>query len=375
MGSNAAEKQVLLLLSDLGGGTGNHLLQMLRHWPEHGWQGRILSDAKLTSRITPPVPVDYLASLPRFDHYPLSQLHRFNQVRRYAAQHQPALLHAYFFWPIIYGRLLKLLGKIKVLVENREDQGFNWGAHEYALLRLTKALPDRVICVSEAVRQTVLEREHLAPDKTVVIHNGVTAKEQTAQDRSRMRQNLGYSDEHLVVGMVANFNRAVKGVEYFVDAIPLILTQCPAARFLLLGRGKHEAELRDRAQSLGIERYLKFAGYQPDIDPYYTAMDLSVLTSFSEGLSITILESMNHGLPVVATCVGGNTEVVTDGETGFLVPPRDTLAFAEKVVIVLKDRQLARRLGSAGKKRVKSHFNLATTAEKYLEIYHDLLES
>jgi glycosyltransferase involved in cell wall biosynthesis len=369
MNTDTPKKQILFLMSDLGGGTGNHLLQMIKQWPTDIYQSHILSDAKLSSRITPEVPLDFFSPLPYFDHYPLSQIHRFKQVVRYATQHKPVLLHAYFFWPIIYGRLLKLLGKIKVLVENREDQGFNWGKHEYALLRLTRGLPNRVICVSDAVRQTVLEKEHLAPEKAVVIHNGITAKENAGYDRGQVRDSLGFRDDHLVVGMVANFNRAVKGVEYFIEAIPLIVTQCPSARFLLLGRGKYEAELRHKAQSLGVEHCLKFGGYQADIDRFYAAMDLSVLTSLSEGLSITLLESMNHALPIVATRVGGNPEVIVSGETGFLVPPKDTLAFAEKVVLVLKDPQLARRLGEAGKERVRSYFSLSATAEKYLKVY------
>jgi len=363
--------KISYLMSDLGGGTGNHLLQMLRHAGKD-LDIDLISGAKLTARIEPSVNVHYLKALPWCDRYPLSQMHRFQQIMRLCAARQPDILHAYFFWPIIYGRLLKMCGRVKILVENREDQGFNWGRHEYAWLRLTRTVPDRVICVSEAVRQTVLKNEGTAPAKTLVIHNGI---EPTAADQSlrqQVRTELGLKREHQVIGMVANFNRAVKGVEYFIEAAPLILTQCPHARFLLFGRGKFEPQLRERAQELGVGEQVGFAGFRRDIDRFYQAMDISVLTSLSEGLSITLLESMNRGLPTIATSVGGNPEVIVDGETGFLVPPKNVLVFAEKAVTLLNDNDLAKRMGEAGRKRAAEHFSLENTAAKYFALYSSL---
>jgi glycosyltransferase involved in cell wall biosynthesis len=278
-----------------------------------------------------------------------------------------------FFWPIIYGRLLKAAGAVRALVESREDQGFNWGRHEYALLRLTRRLPDRIICVSEAVRRVMLEREAVEPQRTTVVHNGIDLPTAGASKRSETRRALGFGPDDFVVGMVANLNRAVKGVGYFVSAMPGILGAVPSARFLIVGGGPDEAALRTQAERLGVEDRVRFAGFQSEVASYYDAMDISVLTSLSEGLSITLLESMGRGLPVVVTRVGGNPEVVRDGETGFLVPARDVEAFTARVVALARDPSLRLRLGNAGRATITRSFSRADAAARYARVYEEVL--
>lgn len=366
----------ILFLTDVhGGGTGNHLFSMVRHWDKHYWQAEIVSQApRYDGRTCPDFPVQVLESGRWFDRYPLAQARRLAEIHRYIAKKPPCLVHCYFFWSIIYGRILKRLGKIEFLVENREDEGFNWGKTEYALLRLTRAIPDRVICVSEAVRQVALERELLDPSRTIVVHNGVEPAENIAEERSATRWKLGVSDDSLIVGMVANFNRSVKGVSYFLDAIPSIVQVVPSTRFLILGTGTEELDLRRKAKALGIDAYVIFGGYQQEVGRYYAIMDVSVLTSLSEGLSITLLESMSYGLPVVVTRVGGNAEVVVDGVTGYLVQPRDVPEFVGRVVELLRNPDLRARMGQEGRRRVEQQFQIRDVADRYLAIYSELLQ-
>ncbi len=370
-----ARSHVLIITDDLGGGTGNHLLQMIRHWDKSRWDVRILSLARLTARLAPDVPVTFLAPLRRFKRYPLGQVRRLLQVNRFVRKHRPAIVHAYFFWPIIYARLLKYFGTIRCLIENREDQGFNWGRHEYWLLKLTRTRPDHVICVSDAVRRVALEREKLDPERVSVIRNGIAPAAARVEARAAMRRELGFREDHLVVGMVANLNRSIKGVAYFLDAIPLIRQAVPAARFVILGRGREEQALREKADRLGISPYLVFAGYRENVADFYVAMDISVLTSLSEGLSITLLESMNYGVPVVATRVGGNPEVVVDGHTGYLVPATDAAAFASRVAELLENRELCARMGRAGRRRIEERFQIRDVAGRYLRVYADALRA
>jgi glycosyltransferase involved in cell wall biosynthesis len=150
----------------------------------------------------------------------------------------------------------------------------------------------------------------------------------------------------------------------------------PDARFVIFGKGfgesPEEQRLLDLAAELGIGESTRFAGFRPDIQRYYCALDVSVLTSLSEGLPIVLLESMIQGLPVVATAVGGTPEVVADGVTGYLVPPKDPLAFAERVTELLLDRALRERMGGAGRRRARSEFDIGRTAARYLEIYRDV---
>lgn len=363
---------VVFLTDDLGGGTGNHLLSMLRHWDKGTWRTRIVSRAPLTARIISDIPIEYIPPTGPFGFYPVGQIRNLTRVGKLLAGRPAGILHTFFFWPILFGRLLKLSGKVRTLVENREDQGFNWGWHEYTLLRATASLPDRVICVCDAVRQVVLDREGLDKERVVVIRNGVEA----AADGSRegaVRNELGLGEDDLVVGMVANYNRPVKGVKYLIEAIPRIVASVPEARFLLIGGGGEEEALREKARALNVESFVIFAGYRNDVERLYGIMDISVLTSLSEGLSLTVLESMAHGLPVVATRVGGNPEIITDGQTGYLVPPGDLYCFADRVIRLLLDKDLRRRMGSEGRACIGSRFRMRDVADRYLDVYRGVI--
>jgi len=366
--------EVVFLTDDLGGGTGNHLLSMLRHWDKETWRVRIVSKKPAIDRVLPDVPVELMSAPRRLNRFPIAQVKAFAGLFAAFNGQPPDLLHAYFFWPILYGRLLKLFGKARVLIENREDQGFSWGPHEYAWLRATRSAPDRVVCVSEAVREVVLQRERLDERRVVVIKNGVDPIEGGSPDDASARRELGIPEDHLVVGMVANYNRPVKGVSYLLDAIPTIVSEVPSARFLFLGGGaKERPALREKARTLGIERCVNFMGNRKDIHRYYEMMDISVLTSLSEGLSITLLESMSHGLPVVATNVGGNPEVVLDGRTGYLVPPKNAHSLADRIVQLLRDPDLRLRMGEEGRRRVERDFQLRDVANRYLDLYRSML--
>jgi glycosyltransferase involved in cell wall biosynthesis len=370
-------KPVVLLMDELGGGTGTIVLEVSKRWNRCQWSPRFLTPHPTSNRVWTDLPIEVLPHLRGPAFYPLGQLRRLAQIARRLTQLRPVIIHTYFFWSILYGRLLKLMGKIDHVVENRDDQGFNWGRLEYALLRLTASLPDRVVCVSEAVRQTVLERERLDPERVVVIHNGIDLGMASGEDRgdqlAELRERHGLDGEDLIVGMVANFNRPIKGARYFVEAMPQILAAVPRARFLFLGGGNEEGPLRARVAELGVSAAVVFAGFQTQVELYYELMDISVLTSLSEGLSMTLLESMSHGLPVVATRVGGNPELVTDGETGWLVPAKDVGAFASRVIALLQDPALRRKMGAAGRRVVQERFDITDTSRAYEELYASIL--
>jgi glycosyltransferase involved in cell wall biosynthesis len=366
-------RRVWIVADDLGGGTGNHVVAMWRRWDPARWTLAVTCMAPLGARTRGTVPVTVLPPWRWYDVYPVGHLRRLFILARQARRAKPDLVHAYFFWSILWARLLKRLGLVRLLVENREDEGFSWGWLERALLRLTARQPDLIICVSQAVRRVVLRREHVDPGRVVVIPNGVSLPGSSAADRSPIRHSLGLPTTAPVVGMVANLNRPVKAVHIFLEAMAGILDAVPRARFLIVGGGRDEEALRRRAQTLGIADAVCFAGYRDDVAPFYGAMDVSVLTSLSEGLSITLLESMAAGLPVVVTRVGGNPEVVVEGETGYLVPPRDVRAFTDRVVELLRDPALRARMGAAGRARVATQFRIDQVAERYTAEYARLL--
>jgi glycosyltransferase involved in cell wall biosynthesis len=369
-------RRVLILMEDLGGGTGNHLCRMLDRWRACNWSVTIVTQTPPQVRRLPAdIDVRVTARAGWYDRFPLAQVRRFFELRRIVRAVQPDVVHTYFFWSLMYGRLLKLLGAIRHLVENREDTGFSWGRGSYAALRLTRGIPDRIICVAQAVRGVALDREGVRPDHTLVIHNGIALGSGGTPpvERQDARRRFGFADTDVVVGMVANLPRAVKGGRRLLDAVRAIVGAAPHVRFLLVGVGTDRATLAPELEARGIAAYVVGAGYRNDVETCYAAMDVSVLTSSTEGLSITLLESMRHGLPTVVTQVGGNPELVVDGVTGFLVPVDDPAAFIDRVVALARDAQLRAAMGAAGRRRVAEHFLLETVADRYLAVYDELL--
>lgn len=373
--TDGAKPRLLLLLEDLGGGTGNHVCRLVSNWVARGWHVVMVTHtAPLVHWLPPGVEIRVTTRTSWYDRFPLAQLRRLFVLRRLVRVLKPHVVHTYFFWSIIYGRILKLLGHVDLLVENREDLGFSWNRRDYYLLRLTASIPNRIICVADAVRDVAVRREGAHPGRTTVLRNGIDMSTGEGIGRNDARQRFGFSDEQVVIGMVANLPRAVKGGRQLLDIVADVVAAAPNARFLLVGLGTDPASLKKDLEDRGITNHVVGAGYRRDIDVCYAAMDISVLTSSTEGLSITLLESMRQALPTVVTKVGGNQELVVNGETGYLVELGDTKSFVDRVVTLARDKELRRTLGEAGRRRVANEFALGNVAQKYLDVYDQLLQ-
>ncbi|MCX7765660.1 MAG: glycosyltransferase family 4 protein [Candidatus Sumerlaeia bacterium] len=173
--------------------------------------------------------------------------------------------------------------------------------------------------------------------------------------------------------------RPRKGAEYLIRAIPAIRNEIPNCRFLLVGdaefvEGKdYLGELKRIAELTGVGDLIKFTGFRNDVDRILEIVTVLVLPSlFGEGLPLVLLEGMAHSLPIVATDTAGNKEVVIDGETGYLVPPADSMLLADKIINLLKSPELRLRLGEAGRRRVETIFSLESMLEKYKFVYRQL---
>jgi glycosyltransferase involved in cell wall biosynthesis len=166
----------------------------------------------------------------------------------------------------------------------------------------------------------------------------------------------------------------MKGVEYFIDAAAILAQRFADVRFLVAGDGASRGDLEDRARRLGLGSRIVFTGFRSDVRELLSEAAISVLPSLSEGTSNTLLESMAAGIPVIATQVGGNPEVIEDGVSGLLVPPRDSSAIAAAVSRLLSDEKLASQLGQAGMRRVSDLFSLSGSIHQTEHLYQRLVE-
>jgi glycosyltransferase involved in cell wall biosynthesis len=149
----------------------------------------------------------------------------------------------------------------------------------------------------------------------------------------------------------------------------------PDASFVVAGDGPDRERLGETARSLGLHDRVCFLGHRDDVPDLLRSCDVFVLPSLYEGFPLSVLEAMAAGKPVIATAVGGTPEAVSDGETGFLVPPGDPSALAAAIRAVLSDPVLARRLGSAGRERACRTFSAAEMVRHVVRLYEDILKA
>jgi sugar transferase (PEP-CTERM/EpsH1 system associated) len=246
-----------------------------------------------------------------------------------------------------------------------------------ALRRLIKPLVHRYIAVSRDLETWLEETVGVAPQKLRRIYNGVAADLFHAGDASVKDAPPGFCDPGvIVVGSVGRL-AGVKDQATFLRAAGLIIARNPVLgrrlRLVLVGDGPARPDLERLVRDLGLAPQLWFAGDRGDIPDVLRMMDIFVLTSLGEGISNTVLEAMATALPVIATKVGGNPELVFPGVTGFLVPAQDPRSVATAVELYCDDADLRVQHGHAGRRFVESVFDWDRCVGEYLDVYDGLL--
>jgi glycosyltransferase involved in cell wall biosynthesis len=301
----------------------------------------------------------------------LGWLRRFGRLVR---DRGVGLIHAHEFGANTYGTLAGRLARVPV-VTTVHGQSYYADCRRRRLAYRVVSRAAVMVAVSEDIKRFVVERAGVSASRVRVVHNGIDAvRPVSAEERARLRTDLGIRDGERVVAVVGSLY-GVKGHQYLLQGAPVVLETCPSTVFLIAGRGDCGAALKEQARSLGIDERVRFLGFRQDVSALLAICDVFVLPSLSEGLSIAILEAMAAAKPVVTTRVGGNPELVVDGETGILVEPADARGLASAVTRILADPAEARRLGENGLSRVRSRFTMGKMVREYEAIYDAALKS
>jgi len=246
-------------------------------------------------------------------------------------------------------------------------------AHRW-LYRASAGRVSGVIAVSERVRDAVVRELGPMRGRLTTLANAVdVGRFQGSGDRAALVRELAVeegSELLLVVGRLTE----QKGHVHLLEAMHRIVAERPRARLLVVGEGELRAELEASARATGLADRVHFLGAREDVPLLLASVDLFVLPSLWEGLSIALLEAMAAALPVVATAVSGTDQAMVPGETGLVVPPGEAEALARAVVELLDDPARARALGHRARERVEAVFGARAQAEEYLALYRRLVE-
>jgi glycosyltransferase involved in cell wall biosynthesis len=226
---------------------------------------------------------------------------------------------------------------------------------------------DRFVTASEAIRLLLLE-DGVPAERTVTVHEGIDVDRVVAAESLNVREQYWFPPHSLIVGNIAALVPH-KGQKHLIDAAAIVVREMPEARFLVLGEGELRASLEQQIKHLHLAQHVILAGFRADVLAVLKGLDLFVMSSVTEGLGTSLLDAMAANRAVVATRAGGIPEVVVDGETGLLVPPRDARALAGAILDLLRDESRRRRFADAGFVRVRQRFSVDRMVEETLRVY------
>ncbi|MFH1784221.1 MAG: glycosyltransferase [bacterium] len=286
------------------------------------------------------------------------------KLARIIRNHQIDILHIHTAHAHTLGALAaKINPTCKVIVSRRVD------FHIHSKAKYRRGL-DRIIAVSRGVRDVLVE-DGIAAENIAVVHDGIDLERfKKIKDNKYLREEFNLKDDMPVVGIVAAL-APHKHHENFLEAAAIVKKEMPNARFLIVGEGELEARLKKLARALELEKEVIFCGFREDILELISTFDVFVLSSYLEGMGSTLLEAMALSKPVVATQTGGIPEVVKDGQSGILVPSRDSEKLAAGIVDLLKNKDKRINMGKAGRK-IAEGFGVGRMVSQTEEIYKEV---
>jgi glycosyltransferase involved in cell wall biosynthesis len=288
---------------------------------------------------------------------------------------QPDLIHSYLFVANTWARVVGATTKVPVVLTERSAKPRDKFSHSL-INKALKPFGDIMIANSNAGAEGVIKNNLFNPDNIYVIQNGLPferfSRAPNSAKREILQSQLGINNEDKVIGIIASFEPE-KNHEYLFESYKLIKKDLPKTKILCIGDGSRRDFLFGHTKQLGISDAVIFAGRRDDIPDCLSLMDVLVLPSKWEGCPNVILEAMAAKVPVVATDVGGVSEVLLDGVTGLLVPLDNPQILAQKIISILTDPDKAAQFGREGRKRVGEHFSIEMMISKTEEIYTKIL--
>jgi glycosyltransferase involved in cell wall biosynthesis len=380
-----SQQKLLVVAESLGvGGTETHLIRTLPHLADSGWRVTVFcltergerADELEASHIdvvtAPPLAESKKSSLRYSAHVVVAMHALYGLMRRW----RPTIVHFYLPGPYLVGAPVALAARVPIKLMSRRsisDYQRKWPLVARLEEQLHRTM-DAVIGNSRAVIRDLIE-EGIPNSKLRLIYNGVEVSS-TRPERGQARKELHINDNVLVGVMVANLI-PYKGHCDLIRSLSYVEPHL-SCRWQILLVGK-DSGLRSKLETFsaehGVGHRLHFMGERSDVSRILAAADFGLLTPWgNEGFSNAILEGMAAGLAMIVTDVGGNAEAVLDGETGFVVPPRDSQAIAAAILQIARSPELRARFGAAGRRRVEANFSIERSVKAHLEMYRELVE-
>ncbi|MFH1380230.1 MAG: glycosyltransferase [bacterium] len=287
------------------------------------------------------------------------------KLKKIIKQHAVKLIHAHSSHALGIAALVKCMIPVTIIASRRVD--FHLRKNIFSKWKYTRA--DRIIAVSDGIKQVLLS-DGINEKYISVVKSGVRLNQHSEINTDTLKLKLSIPDDHKVVGIIGAL-APHKDHHTFVESALKVIQICPKTTFLIVGEGGLKNEIEQHIRAKGMQSHIIMTGFRDDVMSIIQLLDIYVSSSYLEGLGTTTLDAMKFGIPVVATNVGGIPEIVEHDNTGYLVPPRNPSALADRIIELLRNTPRAYEMGKNGMTKVRD-FNIEYTVKQTADIYRSL---
>jgi glycosyltransferase involved in cell wall biosynthesis len=296
------------------------------------------------------------------------ELHRLMKIK------QIHVVRTHRYRSNLYGRLAAFSSGVPVIIASVHDNYRTDKRPKRRIMnRILSKITDKIVAVSEDVKEDIIRYDRIDPSKVQVIPNGIDVERfNPEKNTSNIRKEFPLEEDDIVIGFIGRIVPA-KGLKYLLNALPYLKEEFKSIKLLVVGEGSLVEELKEKAKKNNIFDNILFTGGRRDIPEILASIDIFVMPSTAEGLPNSLLEAMAMGKPVVATEVGGIPELIKNGRTGLLVPPRNPEALATAIRDLISNDQLAAKMGQAARSFVLNNYSIVEIAQKWQTLYLSIL--
>jgi glycosyltransferase involved in cell wall biosynthesis len=296
------------------------------------------------------------------------------KLRRYLVKESFDILQTYFVESQFHGALAVRLCRDRPIFIGTRRNLYHWTEDQrwsFYLLRYTARWTDGILVNSHTVFKECQCREGIPPEKITLIQNAVEVEKFNNLYSNAAKSNIGLASEFPIIGVVSNW-RPIKGLIPFLKAAVLVSQKIPSARFLLVGSGPQEDELRSLVRDFGIHNRVTFLKYSSDIPSILAAFDIAVQPSLSESFSNVLVEYMAASRPIVATRVGDAERIIEDGREGILVHPNNPEELSAAILSLFYNKEKAANMGRVAREKVVANWTSEKILNEYCQFYEEI---
>lgn len=318
------------------------------------------------SLVSKGIPIDAEKRKPGFD------IDIVKKLRHYIIEKKIDVVHCHQYTPWVYGALASIFTKARVIFT--EHGRFYPDSRSYKRKIVNPFLTQctsKITSISEATKQALVEFEYLPKNLISVVYNGIIPRFKDLQNRKNIRLELGVSDDTFLLGTIARFD-PIKNHEMMLHAFNRAKQHNKNIKLLMVGDGEERRNIERLINELQLESDVILTGYKESASSFIDAMDLFLLSSLSEGTSVTLLEAMALQTPCVVTDAGGNSEIILHGEVGLVAPNNDIEEFSQAISVIINDPSLLQKMEEKCLPHFNTHFHANIMNKQYTAIYEEL---